>query len=322
MATRRRTVAVVLATAGVVGLLATACGTVESDAAARQVSGSVVSDAAGRTADVTSGRSVVTTTFEGFSGGLAPADGSEVRVDGTFDVSTGRATMSVDLTQVAEALGGGLGRFGAALLPGLFDEPSTAVVDGETIYVRSPLVGLVGSPTPWVSAPVSGSEGEVAAGGFADPLELDRLDRARGFVTYLEGVADQVQQRGSEDIEGVTTTRYEGTIDLDRLVAQLPAEEQARARNGLAELTVGEIPFVVWIDGGGLVRRVQLRLDDVTLGSDAGGTGRGTVVVSADLLDPNQPITIDVPSAGEVTPVDSLRGGGLGDSSLLPRLGN
>ncbi len=113
-----------------------------------------------------------------------------------------------------------------------------------------------------------------------------------------------------------------GTIDLDRLVAQLPTEEQARARNGLAGLTVGEIPFVVWIDGGGLVRRVQLRLDDVTLGPDAGGTGRGTVVVTADLLDPNQPVTIDVPSAGEVTPVDSLRGGGLGDSPMLPRLGN
>jgi hypothetical protein len=299
--------------------VAAGCGTPASDAAAREVSGSVVRDAAQRTGEVTSGRTVVTTRFAGFDGALAPSDDAEVVVEGAFDVAAEKATLSVDLAQVADALGGGVGRVGAALLPGVFSEPSTAVVDATTVYLRSPLLRLVGAPTPWVSESLAASEGTAGAGGFVDPLQLDALDRGRSFVAYLEGVAEQVREEGPDDIAGEPVTRYTGTVDLDRAVDQLPVEDQAEARAGLDATTVREVPFVVWIDGQGLVRRVQLTLDGVTLGEGAGSVGRGTVVVTADLLAANQPVAIEVPPADQVTPASSLNGlGDLSGSPLLP----
>jgi hypothetical protein len=311
----------VAAVAAALVMTAAACGSVTSDAEARQVSGAVVREAAERTGQVTSGRTVVTTSFEGFDGVLAPQDGAEVTVDGSFDVAADRATVSVDLTEVAGVLGGGVGRLGAALLPGLFDEPSVAVVDGTELYLRSPVLELVDSPTPWVSTTLDGAVGN-PAGGFADPLRLDRLDQARGFIAYLEGVGDEVTAAGGEQIDGVEATRYEGTIDLERLVAELPADEQARATEGLDAITVRQVPFVVWIDGAGLVRRVQFALEGVTLGDGSGGPGQGTVVVRADLLAPDQPVVIAVPPAEQVTPVESLDGPGSAVSPLLPDLGN
>ncbi len=321
MPNRRRglTLAAVVA---VVSIGAAACGTTTSDAEARQVSGSVVRDAAQRTGQVTSGLTIVRTSFEGFDGVLAPGDGTEITVEGAFDAVTERARVSVDLAEVAEALGGGVGRLGAVLLPGLFDEPSTAVVDGATLFVSSPLLSLTDSPTPWVSTPVGVDGVGNPAGGFADPLELDRLDQARGFVAYLEGVADQVEETGVEDVDGVEVTRYEGVVELDRLVAELPVEERERAAEGLAELRVREVPFVVWIDGAGLVRKVELRLDGVSLGAAGEGLGEGTVVVTAELLSPDQPVVIDVPQPDEVTAADSLEGPSFSDSPLLPGLGD
>jgi hypothetical protein len=311
-------------TAGAVALvsvaaLAAGCGTPASDAAARQVPGSVVRDAAQRTGEVNSGRTVVSTRFTGFDGALAPSDDAEVVVEGAFDVAAGKATLSVDLAQVADALGGGLGRVGAALLPGVFSEPTTAVVDATTVYLRSPVLQLVGAPTPWVSESLETSGGTAAAGGFADPLGLDELDRGRSFVAYLEGVADQVREEGPDEIAGEPVTRYTGTVELDRAVDRLPVEDQAEARAKLDAATVRQVPFVVWVDGQGLVRRVQLTLDGVTLGGGADGLGRGSVEVTADLVGANEPVAIEVPPTDQVTPASSLGGaGGLDGSPLLP----
>ncbi len=321
MTTRRRGWSLAAVAAAMV-MGAGACGTTTSDAAARQVSGAVVRDAAERTGQVTSGQTVVRTRFEGFEGALAPGDGAQITVDGAFDVVTERARVSVDLAEVADALGGGVGRLGAALLPGLFDEPSTAIVDSTTLYVSSPLLAIADSPTPWVSSPIGPEGVGNPAGGFADPLELDRLDQARGFVAYLEGVAEQVDETGVEEFDGVEVTRYEGVVELDRLVAELPAEERGRAADGLDELGAREVPFVVWIDAAGLVRKVELRLDGISLGGPGDGLGTGTVVVTAELVAPDQPVAIEVPAPGEVTPVDALDAPSFSGSPLLPGLGD
>lgn len=319
MAVTRRSASAATVAALSLAVFAAGCGTPASDAAARQVPGSVVRDAAQRTSEVTSGRTVVTTRFSGFDGVLAPSDDAEVVVEGAFDVIAEQATVSVDLAQVTEALGGSIGRVGAALLPGLFSEPTTAVIDGTTVYLRSPLLQVVGAPTPWVSETLTAPDAAAAAGGFVDPLQLDALDRGRSFVAYLEGVADQVQEEGTEEIGGETVTRHTGVVELDRLVDQLPGDRQADARAGLDALTVRQVPFVVWIDGQGLVRRVQLTLDGITIGGVGDGAGRGTVVVAVDLLEPNQPLVIEVPPADQVTPASSLSAlGDLSGSSLLP----
>lgn len=317
-ATRRGAPAAIVAVVSL-AVFAAGCGTPTSDAAARQVPGSVVRDAAQRTSEVTSGRTVVTTRFAGFDGTLAPSDGAEVVVEGAFDVTAERAKASVDLAGVAEALGGGVGRVGAALLPGLFSEPTVAVVDGTSVYLRSPLLQLAGATTPWVSESLSAPDAAAVAGGFGDPLRLDSLDRGRSFVAYLEGVADQVQEEGTDEIDGAPVTRFTGTVELGRLVDQLPVDAQAEARAGLDELTVRQVPFVVWIDGQGLVRRVQLTLDGITMGGEADGAGRGTVDVTVDLLQPNEPVVIEVPPADQVTAASSLSDSeGLAGSPLLP----
>lgn len=317
---RRRRGPVVPVVLAVAAFVLAACGTPGTDAEARQVSGAVVREAAQRTGELTSGRTVVTTRFEGFDGLLAPGEGAEVVVEGAFDTATQRATASVDLAQVAEAVGGSVGRLGAALLPGLFDEPTVAVVDGAVLYVSSPLLDLADSPTSWVSQPLEpGALSPGVAGGVVDPLGLDALDSARSFIAYLEGVADDVTEVGTATVGGVSTTRYEGRVDLQALVDTLPAPDQARARAGLADLGTTVVPFTVWIDDAGLVRKVELTMADVALGAPE--IGQGTVVVTAELVDPDQPVDVVVPPADQVSPAAALDGGVFTDSALLPRLG-
>ena len=74
-----------------------------------------------------------------------------------------------------------------------------------------------------------------------------------------------MEDQGSEDVDGVSTTKYHAVIDLDKIAGLAPADQrEAVGRLGeLAEDTYGisELPLDVWIDDQGLPRKLFYEID-------------------------------------------------------------
>ena len=59
---------------------------------------------------------------------------------------------------------------------------------------------------------------------------------------------------GKEDVRGVETTHYKGTIDLEEAVANAPAEQREQLERLLEQSSVTDLPAEAWIDGDGYLR--------------------------------------------------------------------
>jgi hypothetical protein len=99
-------------------------------------------------------------------------------------------------------------------------------------------------------------------------VDMSRLMKGTGQnpadVLALLKASGGFAPAGRETVDGVATTRYHGTIDLRKAVEQsgLPGEVAKR----LADLGgPSELPYDVWVDDEGYVRRIAQRYDQ-TLG--------------------------------------------------------
>ena len=99
--------------------------------------------------------------------------------------------------------------------------------------------------------PASTSASSSSSARATRPQALDYL-RATGSV----------EEVGTEEIGGVETTHYQGSIMLDSVVEQVPADQQEAVRKAIEKLKkqtgLTEIPVDVWVDGDGLLRRMSL----------------------------------------------------------------
>jgi hypothetical protein len=136
------------------------------------------------------------------------------------------------------------------------------IVDGD-IYVDMSDLASIGADVPglaeqpWVRMSIKDAIGGVDPTAGTDPSS--QLD-------VLEGI-DDAQRVGREDVDGVPTTHYEGTVDLEKTKAQLP-----RAQRELIDQAYGddtEIPVGVWIDDENRVRRMSMEFDTEIQGREA-----------------------------------------------------
>ncbi len=237
-----------------------------------------LAEAASRTSEVSSG---AFTLGVGLSGGEGLLDGDLLQVEGVFDTSANRARMTLD--------GGVL--FGSTRL----------VTAGDTTYVSTDGLGSLLTagrtvPTPWISFASAGSD---ASSGI---VPFVGTGGARSFLAALRGAGGQVTEVGTDTIDGVAVTRYQGTID--------PAAAKTAtgdAPGGLAELGSTPFPVQAWIDEQGIVRRLELQPSlDAAAGLRALGAlgGGGGLTITVELRDLGAPVVIDVPPADQVTEVD------------------
>lgn len=106
----------------------------------------------------------------------------------------------------------------------------------------------------WVTDPLSQEErfvefstDEVTGGEGAALVDLLNPDRV--LLRAVE-LIDQPIVAGEDEIDGVATTRIEGTFDLARV------QQDGTPVPGLA--TAGPLPVAIWLDETGRVRRLQL----------------------------------------------------------------
>jgi hypothetical protein len=184
------------------------------------------------------------------------------KASGEYDTDAGQAALSIDMSAMIDAIMAG-GEVPDEVRD-MFDDPIDLVVDQTTIYMRFPaLVEALGVESDWLELDLA------AATGGADLFSSDATGGLGGmtdpaaYIDFLRGASDNITAAGSEQIDGVETTHLYGTISLQRSMDQLPPEDRAAyedflRRSGVGSLVDEEVPFDVWVDGQGLVRRIEI----------------------------------------------------------------
>ncbi|HSJ28757.1 MAG TPA: hypothetical protein VLB67_11130 [Acidimicrobiia bacterium] len=211
---------------------------------------------------------------------------------GTFDHSTGNSSFYMDLS--------GFTGMGGEEVPAefadMFGEMEIRVIDGIS-YIKFPFFAMMfGAETPWISAPAE--EGE----DFVADFSFGAADDPTGVLQDLEDADAEVTEIGRETINGVETTHYRVIFDAAEIYAQATPEERAEME---AEgfIPDGEFPVDLWISDDGWIIRYVMDVDGASFGGD---DEFERMVMTFNLYDINQPVSIVAPDPSEVTDVDSL----------------
>jgi hypothetical protein len=211
---------------------------------------------------------------------------------GSFDHTTGNSSFYMDL--------GGFAGMGGEEIPAefadMFGEMEIRVIDGIS-YIKFPFFALMlGAETPWISAPAE--EGESLAGDFT----FGPADDPNALLQDLEEADAEVTEIGRETINGVETTHYRVVFDTAELYARATPEERAEmeAEGFIPE---GEFPMDLWVSDDGWIIRYIMDVDGASIGGD---DEFERMVMTFNLYDINQPVTIVAPDPSEVTEMDSL----------------
>ena len=240
----------------------------------------VVAEAATKTADAGSARIDMSAAIEG--------GGQSFTMVGKGEFADQRGRMTFDLSDQA----------GQQL-------SMEMIFDQLVIYMKFP--SELGAQLPagksWVKMDLeelSREEGidlaELMQAGQSDPTQA---------LQYLRGASDDFEKVGEEEIRGVGTTHYRGTVDLRKAAGQL-SEGARESVDRIVELT-GEssFPFDVWIDEDGLARRIKYEQSLPTAqGSNA------TMGMTMDFYDFGVEVEVEPPAEDEVVDLQELIGQG------------
>lgn len=207
------------------------------------------------------------------------ASGQEISFSGEADVD--QPNQEIDMTMDLGLLG---------------DEMRVVIADG-VVYMRGPM--SQGAPTEWVSMDPTELSPEKAAqfGNFG----VGTTDPS-AYAGLFAGVFD-VEDAGEEVIEGVTTTHYTGSIDLEKVLenfSDVVGEQADEASREQLEMAIDQfetlgvedlIEFDLWVDGEGLPRRQRITMDFGNLSMGGG--------IPADLEDASMAMTVDYSAFGE-----------------------
>jgi hypothetical protein len=240
------------------------------------VSPESVADAATKTAAVKSYRMLATTKLT-----LNGKDLTFV-AKGVFDPKQSRGRMTLDMSQLGSVQGGGDSPYNYGY--------ATFILDGQDMYMRIPLLRLTyRNLKPWVKIDLARAG---RSGGLDSYLQFGASGDPTQLLRSLRGLGD-LDKKGSEDVRGVSTTHYAGTIDLDKV----------QGGSLLSRITgVDKLPVEVWVDENGFVRRQKWT--EKLNGPDGEQTD---VEVAMDVYDFGAPVVALVPPARDVT--DLTRGG-------------
>lgn len=218
---------------------------------------------------------------------------------GSFAEFGQKAELTIEITGGSASSGGDV--------PGSF--VMRQIVDGPTAFVKIESDrAFPGFGQSWLKVDTAessgGGQGSATFGGFGADWT--------GFVDSLKGAGGTVVESGTDTVDGVAVTVYEGTIDPEAALAKASPDETEDVQTALDRLggSFG-MPFTGWVDADGLVRCLELRVS-----ADMSGASMG-MTITIELYDLGAPIAITPPPADEVSDLGGLSsfllgGGGLG----------
>jgi hypothetical protein len=274
----RRALALLVVPAAVLALAA--CGGGEEPSVEP---GEAVAAAATNTAEAGSSKIAFTATFGVPTGAEGEVTEGALSGEGEFDYENRRGRLTVDLGDLLSEAG----------LPG--DASFELLLDGTVLYVNFPLLtAFVPDAKEWLKVDL-----EQAAGiGGLDLSQLGGNDPTR-YLEYLQATGAEVEEIGSEEVRGVETTHYSATVDLEEALELVPEDQRASVQ-ALIDAGTTALPLDTWVDGDGLVRRIDVEVP----AGESGGTGN----VTMDLFEFGLDVEIEPPPADQVTDVSELEG--------------
>ncbi len=251
--------------------------------------------------ELASGRMEATVSITGLEGEQAGMSEVSFGFTTAFDNAADRSALVMDLSSLAAAAPTAADDPFAELAAGFAGTMEVRQI-GDVAYLKMPFfTELLGVPTPWLE--VSADDGDGFSSGFSavptDPNEV---------LTTYDGADVSVEEIGSETVNGSETTHYRVSFDTSPWVAELSAEERAELEaSGL--FADGVVPMDLWIRSDGHLVRLVFAVDGSSVEAKP-GEEFDSMTIQYDLLDINEPVSIEAPPASEVTSFEDL---GFGD---------
>jgi hypothetical protein len=231
--------------------------------------------------------------------GVPGLNTATLNMDGAVDATKKQSSFSLDLSQLTAALPSAQQAGVSAILG---DGKMQVITDGGDVYLQlGNLSSLLGAATgqSWLKVSADSGTADAVGAPLGDGTEiLKLLDQAGGLKVV-----------GTEQVRGVDTTHYQGSLDLASALAEVSADQRAKAESELGKVgidpSMASVPVDVWIGNDGLVRRVQIGvsgLQPTTPSTATSGDLGGTLTM--EFYDFGQPVNITVPPADQVFTVD------------------
>lgn len=181
------------------------------------------------------------------------------------------------------------------------------VTEGTTVYMKMPNHEQLGLPTPWLKMDMEKMTGLQGM----ESLQQMNNDPSKQ-MEMLRGVSDDVEEVGTEELRGTSTTHYKATVDVDKALEQMPEEARASFKKTYEMMGTTSIPTEVWIDDDGLLRRQKFEVDlSKAKGALApGGQAPTNMAFDIEFYDFGAEVDVEPPPASEVTDFAELQGAG------------
>jgi hypothetical protein len=182
-------------------------------------------------------------------------------------------------------------------------------VDGRMEMVFDELVFYLKFPAQIAQTIPGGKEWirfDLAELGQSEGIDFEQIMQLTGTdpsqsLDLLQAASSDFAAVGDEDVRGVPTTHYRGTVDLQKVADQAPAEARESYRRIIQISGQSEIPVEVWIDEEGLTRRVRYEqtLPDQT-----------QMELTQEYFDFGVEVDVEPPPASQVLDLTELVSGG------------
>lgn len=162
------------------------------------------------------------------------------------------------------------------------------IVDDRYLYMKTP-AALGGGG--WQRMDMTVAVGSRGANQFGqDPTQ---------YLDFLRGAGEDIEEVGTEEIDGVTTTHYKAELSFEAILdhaaesGEATDEEIEALRTQLEALGDESMPSEVWIDDDGLPRRMKLAMS-----VEAGGQS-ADMDITIDLFDYGIEVDVEPPKEYE-----------------------
>jgi hypothetical protein len=178
------------------------------------------------------------------------------------------------------------------------------LVNGTTVYVKLPPAIATKLPggRPWMKVDLAKASG---VPGFSSLANNPVSSEPSQFLSYLRATSGHVTKQGTAVVNGIQTTHYHATINLNRVPDALPSASRKGAKQAVSSIEqltgLKQLPVDAWIDGNNLIRRMRL-----TFAESLAPSVKLNIGMTMDFLKYGpQPATV-FPSADQVTDASSL----------------
>lgn len=225
---------------------------------------------------------------------VGPVGPITVAGSGVVDNSTHSAQMSMDMSSIGQLAGGGAGN------PA--DWKGDVVVDGTNAkdvveYIRLPAFSkLIPGAKPWLKINLNDLT-KTKGVDFSQLLQSAGSQDPTQTLQMLQSVGD-VKEVGAEQVGGVDTTKYSGTLDPQKLAAKFATGGMGKV---FKQMGTKAIPVSVWVDGDGYVRKLA-----ESLSAQVPGTGTLDMKIEMEMSDFGTAVDVTPPPADQTTDLAAL----------------